>query len=145
MFFSHFVIKSVITQYLDGILRSSHPEVFSGKNVLKICSKFTGEHPCRSVDSIKLLRNFIEITLWHRCSPVMLLDISRTPFLQSTFGRQLLTIIFRGGSRTAAHKELHLGCCSSPRSASDFLNLLNEQNYFLTYFKISFFNQRIMT
>ena len=27
---------------------------FLGKGVLKICSKFTGEHPCRSVVSIKL-------------------------------------------------------------------------------------------
>ena len=35
--------------------RSSHPEVFLRKGVLKICSKFTGEHPCRSVISIKLL------------------------------------------------------------------------------------------
>ena len=34
--------------------RSSHPEVFLVKGVLKICSKFTGEHPCRSVISIKL-------------------------------------------------------------------------------------------
>ena len=37
--------------------RSSHPEVFLGKGVLKICSKFTGEHPYRSVISIKL-RNY---------------------------------------------------------------------------------------
>ena len=35
--------------------RSSHPEAFLGKGVLKICSKFTGEHPCRSAISIKLL------------------------------------------------------------------------------------------
>ena len=28
--------------------------MFSGKSVLKICSKFTGEDPCRSVISIKL-------------------------------------------------------------------------------------------
>ena len=27
---------------------SSPSEVFLGKRVLKICSKFTGEHPCRS-------------------------------------------------------------------------------------------------
>ena len=27
---------------------SSPSEVFLGKGVLKICSKFTGEHPCRS-------------------------------------------------------------------------------------------------
>ena len=34
--------------------RSSHPEVFLEKGVLKICSKFTGKHPWRSVISIKL-------------------------------------------------------------------------------------------
>ena len=45
--------------------RSSPPEEFSGKGVLKICSKFTGEHPCSSVISIKLLSNFNEITLRH--------------------------------------------------------------------------------
>ena len=32
--------------------RSSYLEVFLGKGVLKICSKFTGEHPCQSVSSI---------------------------------------------------------------------------------------------
>ena len=37
--------------------RNSRPEVFLGKGVLKICSKFTGEHPCRSVISIKLQSN----------------------------------------------------------------------------------------
>ena len=40
-------------------------ELFLEKGILKICSKFTGEHPCRSVISIKLLSNFIEITLRH--------------------------------------------------------------------------------
>ena len=33
--------------------RSSHPELFLSKGVLKICSKFTGKHPCRSAISIK--------------------------------------------------------------------------------------------
>ena len=33
---------------------SSHLEVFLGKVVLKICSKFTGEHQCRRVISMKL-------------------------------------------------------------------------------------------
>ena len=61
-----------------------------GKGVLKICSKFTGEHPCRSVISIKLLCNFIEITLWHGSSPVNLLRISRTPFPKNSSGRLLL-------------------------------------------------------
>ena len=36
--------------------RSSHPEVFLKKSVLKICNKFTGEYPCRSVISVKLLQ-----------------------------------------------------------------------------------------
>ena len=38
--------------------RSSLPGVFSRKGVLKICSRFTGEHLCRSGISIKLLGNF---------------------------------------------------------------------------------------
>ena len=60
--------------------RNSQPEVFLGKGVLKICSKFTGEHPCRSVISMKLQSNFTEITLQHGCSPSNLLHIFRTPF-----------------------------------------------------------------
>ena len=34
--------------------RNSQSEVFLGKAVLEICSKFTGVHPCRSAISIKL-------------------------------------------------------------------------------------------
>ena len=34
--------------YLHKTSLSSHSEVFLGKGVLKICSKFTGEHPCWS-------------------------------------------------------------------------------------------------
>ena len=52
-----------------------------GKCVLKICSKFTGEHPCRTVISIKLHHNFIKITLWHGYSHVNLLHIFKTPEL----------------------------------------------------------------
>ena len=32
-----------------GYIRSIPPEVLFGQDVLKICSKFTGEHPCRSL------------------------------------------------------------------------------------------------
>ena len=62
------------------MIRSSHPEMFLGNGVLKICGKFTGEHPCRSVISIKLLSNFIEIALRHGRSPVNLQHIFRTAF-----------------------------------------------------------------
>ena len=68
---------------------SSRPEVFLLKGILKICTKFTGERPCRSVISIKLLCNFIEIALRHGCSHVNLLHIFRTPFYKGTFGRLL--------------------------------------------------------
>ena len=43
--------------------------MFLIKVVLKICNKFRGEHPCRSVILIKLLCDFIEITLQRGCSP----------------------------------------------------------------------------
>ena len=74
------------------IFRSSHPEVFLGKSVLKICSKFTGEHPYRSAISIKLQSNFIEIALWHGCSSVNLLHIFRAPFINNTSEWLLLNI-----------------------------------------------------
>ena len=72
------------------LLRSSYPEVFLRKGVLKICSKFTGEHPCQSTISMKLLCKFIEIALRHGCSSVNSLHIFRTPFLKNTSGRLLL-------------------------------------------------------
>ena len=71
--------------------------MFLEKSVLKICSKFIGEHPCRSAISIKLQSNFIKITLRHECSPVSLLHIFRTPFPKNTSGRLLLKILRRGG------------------------------------------------
>ena len=66
--------------------------MFLRKGVLKTCSKFTGGHPCRSVISIKLQSNFIEIILWHGCAPVNLLHVFRTSFPKNTSGRLLLPI-----------------------------------------------------
>ena len=72
--------------------RSSRPEAFLEKGVLKICSKFTGKHPCRSVISIKLW-NFIETTLRHGCSPVNFLHIFNALFLQNTSKWLLLELL----------------------------------------------------
>ena len=47
--------KCRLATFLDFHYRSSSLEVYLGKGVLKICSKFTGEQPCWSVISIKLL------------------------------------------------------------------------------------------
>ena len=68
--------------------------MFIGKGVLKICIKFTDEHPCQNAISIKLLCNCIEIKLRHGCSPVNLLLIFRTPFPKNPSG-WLLPFILR--------------------------------------------------
>ena len=83
-------IRSAFRLTSKNLFRSSHPEVFLRKGVLKICSKSTGEYPCQSVISIKLLWNFIEITLQYGCSPVNLLHIFRTLFFKNTSGWLLL-------------------------------------------------------
>ena len=64
------------------MFRSNLSEVFLGKGVLKICSKFTGDHPSRSAIS----------TLQHGRSPVNLLHIFRTPFPKNKSGGLLLNV-----------------------------------------------------
>ena len=56
--------------------------------------KFTGEHACRRVISIKLLWNFVEIRFRNGCSPVNLLHISKTLCLKNTSGGLLLNQSF---------------------------------------------------
>ena len=80
------------TCYILDSSRSGHPKVFLKQGVLKICSKFTREHPYRSLISMKLLCNFIEITLRHGCSPVNLQHISR----QAVSEHLLLRILLGG-------------------------------------------------
>ena len=78
----------------DTISRSSRPKVFLRKVVLKIWTKFTGEHPCRSVISIKLQSNFTEIVLRYGCSPLNLLHIFSKPFIKNTSGWLLLNFSY---------------------------------------------------
>ena len=66
--------------------------MFLGKDVLKICRKFAGKHPCRCVISIKLQSNFIQITLRLGCSPLNLLYDFRKPFYKNISGGLLLEI-----------------------------------------------------
>ena len=60
--------------------------MFLGKGVLKICIKFTEEHLCRSVLSIKLLCFTLA-----GCSSVSLLHIFRSSFYKNTYRELLLT------------------------------------------------------
>ena len=59
-----FEVKQLETTYIG---RSSHPEVLLEKGALNICSKFTGEHPYRSVISIKLQSKTQESFLMFPC------------------------------------------------------------------------------
>ena len=79
-----------IIQLQKKMSKSSCPEVFLRKDVLKICGKFTGDYPYRSAISIKLLWNFIEITIRLGYSPVNLQHIFITPFYKNTSGWLLL-------------------------------------------------------
>ena len=70
----------VLTFLIKMHFISSHPEVFLEKDVLKICSKFTEEHPCWS---LKLQTNFIEMLLSHVCSPVIYCMFSEHLFIRT--------------------------------------------------------------
>ena len=61
--------------------------MFLGEGVLKICSKFTGEHPCQSVISIHLQSNFTEITLRYGCSINLLLIFCSLHSANNRFGK----------------------------------------------------------
>ena len=69
------------------LFRSSHPEVLLGRDVLKICSKFTGEHPNRSA----------ALQLYWNCTSAWVFSCKfatyfQTPFLKNTSGWLLLSI-----------------------------------------------------
>ena len=87
-----FISTGIIFETLGSSYRSGPPEMALGKRFLKIYNKFTGDHPCRSVISVKFQNNFIEITLRHECSPVNFLHIFRTTFPKNTGGGLFLKV-----------------------------------------------------
>ena len=87
--FKEFIYFQINIFYIfESKTRSIPPEVFLAKGFLKIYSKFTGEHPCQSAISIKLLR--------HECFPVNLSYFFRTPFPRNTSGGLLLADSIEG-------------------------------------------------
>ena len=64
---------------------SSRPEVFCKKGVLRNFAKFTGKHRCQSIFFNKGAglspATLLKKRLWHRCFPVNLAKLLRTPFL----------------------------------------------------------------
>ena len=125
--------------------RTSPPEVFLGKAFLKMCSRFTGEHPCRSAPLLKWLYwnhtltwvfpqhppqrifslleedHFFKIDLGTRLVfPVNLLHVYRIPFPKNTSGRLLLTFLLFTLSGT--YKDEYQG---NKMRYADFLTLLS--------------------
>ena len=98
----------------ESVFRSSRLEVFIGKGVPKICSKFTGKHSCRIVILIKLLCSFIEITLRLGYSPVKLLHIFKTSFPKNTCGGVLLRIFLLNSSILILKNRLNLSTVEEP-------------------------------
>ena len=66
--------------------RSSRPEVFCIKGILRNFAKFTGKHLCQSLffNNVSGLRPATLLTkrLWHRCFPVNFVKLLRTPILK---------------------------------------------------------------
>ena len=71
--------------------RSSRPEVFCKKGVLRNFTKFTGKHLCQSLFFNKVA--VIKKRLWHRCFPVNFMKFLRTPFFTEHLWWLLLYII----------------------------------------------------
>ena len=89
-------LTKIVTFVTKHFVRCSRHVRYLGCQLLGgfiVCSKCRGEHSCRSVISVKLLCNFIEMTLWNGCSPLNLLHIFRTHFPKNTYGGLLLAII----------------------------------------------------
>ena len=92
--------------------RSSRPEEFCEKGVLRNFTKITGKHLCQSLFLIKLqalgLRpaTLFKKRLWHRCFPVNFAKFLRTSFSQNTSRRLLLvSVYFKGWSSWALENE----------------------------------------
>ena len=70
--------------------KSSRPEVFCEKGVLRNFTKLTGKHLCQSFFFNKVAgprpATFLKQILWHRCFPVSFVKFIRTPFLIEHLG-----------------------------------------------------------
>ena len=65
-------------------VRSSCPEVFCKKDVLRNIVKFTGKHLCQGLLFNKFAKK--KKRFWHRCFPVNFAKFLRTSFLYNTSG-----------------------------------------------------------
>ena len=84
-----YFISKIRLQYSKLLLtvRSSHPEVFCKKGILRNFAKFTGKHLCRSL----FLNKVAGLRQWC-CLPVNFAKFLRTPFIIEHLWWLLLTV-----------------------------------------------------
>ena len=94
--------------------RSSLPEIFCKKGVLRNCGKFPGKHLCQSIffNKVAGLRpaTLLIKRLCHRRFPVSFMKFLRTPFLQNTTGRLLPAVLFNMSSECLLNKKGEWWC-----------------------------------
>ena len=73
---------SETTDYHHYCFRSSRPEVFCKKGVLRNFAKFTGKHLCQSLFFNK--NTLLKKRLWHGCFPVNFCEIYKNTFFHRT-------------------------------------------------------------
>ena len=79
--------------------RSSRPEVFYKKVVLRCFAKFTGKHLCQGLFFNKVAgltpATLLRKRLLHRCFPVNFAKFLRTPFLTEHLRRLLVFLVLK--------------------------------------------------
>ena len=89
-------IKITNLHLIFCLYRSSRPDVFCEKGVLKNFAKFTGIHLCQRLffNKVAGLRpgTLLKKRLWHRWFPVNFAKILRTPFLTEYLWWLLLSL-----------------------------------------------------
>ena len=95
--FSHCYPFYSIFLNLDSLMRSSRPEVFYKKGVLRNFAKYTGKQLCQSLFFNKVadlsLATLLKKRLWHRCFPDNFAKFRRTFFLAEHLRWLLLYLI----------------------------------------------------
>ena len=81
-------VQSKLTNDVKETDRSSRPEVFCKKGVLRNFAKFTGKHLCQSLffNKVAGLRpsTLLKKRLWYRCFPFNFFEIFKNPFFYRT-------------------------------------------------------------
>ena len=70
------------------MFKTSRPDVFCKKGVLRNFTKFTGKHLCQSLFFHKVAglgpATLLKKRLWHRCFPVSFVKFLRTPLVATS-------------------------------------------------------------